>query len=82
VHGDAELGWQWFCLRPFEPIPWSTAEVANRTMERVRELGWSLAVGRMLHDIDGPNDLRWLPDGWRSEHLCSAARTEPDSPSY
>jgi len=80
--GYALLGLRRFDPRPFEQIPWSTAEVANRTMERVRELGWSLAVGRMLHDIDGPNDLRWLPDGWRSEHLCSAARTEPDSPSY
>jgi hypothetical protein len=36
----------------------------------------------MLHDIDEPNDLRWLPDGWRSEHLCSVARTETDSAAH
>jgi hypothetical protein len=56
--------------------------VADRTIERFRELGWSLAVGGMLHDIDDSADLRWLPDDWRSEPLCSAARAEPGAPSY
>lgn len=60
--GYALLGLRRFDPRPFEQIPWSTPEVANRTIERVRELGWSLAVGGMLHDIDEPADLRWLPD--------------------
>jgi rSAM/selenodomain-associated transferase 1 len=80
--GYVLLGLRRFDPRPFEQIPWSTAEVADRTIERVRELGWSLTVGGMLHDIDEPIDLRWLPDGWRSEQLCSAAHTEPGSPSY
>jgi rSAM/selenodomain-associated transferase 1 len=62
--GYALLGLRRFDPRPFEQIPWSTAEVANRTIERVRALGWSLAVGGLLHDIDEPADLRWLPDGW------------------
>jgi glycosyltransferase A (GT-A) superfamily protein (DUF2064 family) len=80
--GYVLLGLRRFDPRPFEQIPWSTAEVADRTIERVRELGWSLTVGGMLHDIDEPIDLRWLPDGWRSGQLCSAAHTEPGSPSY
>lgn len=80
--GYALLGLRRFDPRPFAQIPWSTAEVADRTIERFRELGWSLAVGGMLHDIDDSTDLRWLPDDWRSEPLCSAARTEPGAPSY
>jgi rSAM/selenodomain-associated transferase 1 len=64
--GYALLGLRRFAARLFEQIPWSTAEVAGRTIECIRELGWSLAVGGMLHDIDEPIDLRWLPDGWRS----------------
>jgi rSAM/selenodomain-associated transferase 1 len=63
--GYVLLGLRRFDPRPFERIPWSTADVADRTIERVRELGWSLAVGAMLHDIDEPTDLRWLPDDWR-----------------
>jgi hypothetical protein len=66
--GYALLGLRRYDPRPFEQIPWSTAEVADRTIERFRELGWSLAVGGMLHDIDDSTDLRWLPDNW----LCSA----------
>ncbi len=62
--GYALLGLRRFDPRPFEQIPWSTAEVANRTIECIRALGWSLAVGGMLHDIDEPADLRWLPDDW------------------
>jgi rSAM/selenodomain-associated transferase 1 len=80
--GYVLLGLRRFDPRPFEQIPWSTAEVADRTIERVRELGWSLTVGGMLHDIDDSTDLRWLPEDWLSEQLCSAARTEPGSPSY
>jgi hypothetical protein len=41
--------------------------VASRTFERVRELGWSVAVGGMLHDIDEPEDLKWVPEGWRAD---------------
>jgi rSAM/selenodomain-associated transferase 1 len=62
--GYALLGLRRFDPRPFEQIPWSTAEVANRTIESVRALSWSLAVGGLLHDIDEPADLQWLPDGW------------------
>ena len=71
--GYVMLGLRRYDPRPFEQIPWSTAEVADRTIERVRDLGWSLAVGGMLHDIDEPADLRWLPDAWRVEHRCAVA---------
>jgi hypothetical protein len=71
--GYVLLGLRRYDPRPFEQIPWSTAEVADQTIERVRELGWSLTVGGLLHDIDEPADLRWLPDAWRFEHRCAVA---------
>jgi glycosyltransferase A (GT-A) superfamily protein (DUF2064 family) len=46
-------------------MPWSTAEVAARTIECFRTLGWRLSVSGALHDIDEPADLRWLPADWR-----------------
>lgn len=70
--GYVLLGLRRFDPRLFEQIPWSTAEVADRTIECVHELGWSLAVGGMLHDIDEPTDLRWLPDDWAS--ICRQAQ--------
>jgi hypothetical protein len=64
--GYVLLGLRRFDPRPFERIPWSTSEVADRTIACVRALGWSLTVGGMLHDIDEPADLRWLPEDWRA----------------
>jgi rSAM/selenodomain-associated transferase 1 len=78
--GYALLGLRKYDPRPFAQIPWSTAAVADRTLERVHELGWSLTVGGMLHDIDEPTDLRWLPDGWRFEAAPPDARNGPDGP--
>jgi rSAM/selenodomain-associated transferase 1 len=66
--GYALLGLRRFDQRPFEQMPWSTADVAVRTIERIRQLGWSLTVGDMLHDIDDPADLQWLPDDWDFFH--------------
>lgn len=42
----------------FRGIAWSTASVAKETIGRIEELGWSLAVGPTLRDIDEPADLR------------------------
>jgi rSAM/selenodomain-associated transferase 1 len=70
--GYALLGLRRFDARLFEQMPWSTGEVTERTVERVRDLGWSLAVGDTLHDIDEPADLRWLPHDWLVECLPSA----------
>jgi uncharacterized protein len=72
--GYVLLGLRRFDPRLFEQIPWSTAEVADRTIECIHELGWSLAVGGMLHDIDEPTDLRWLPDDWASHPSISSLR--------
>ena len=63
--GYALLGLRRFDPRPFEQMPWSTTEVAARTIECLRTLGWSLSVSDALHDIDEPADLCWLPAGWR-----------------
>ncbi len=71
--GYALLGMRQFHPRPFEPMRWSTAEVAARTIERIRGLGWSLAIGDMLHDIDEPADLRWLPGDWRDAHQTGSS---------
>ena len=77
--GYVLLGLRRFDPRLFEQIPWSTAEVADRTVECVHELGWSLAVGGMLHDIDEPTDLRWLPDDWASYLSISSTVTRSGS---
>lgn len=62
--GYALLGLQRFHHEVFDRIPWSTAEVAALTCERIRGLGWTLSVGSALHDIDEPGDLQWLPESW------------------
>jgi rSAM/selenodomain-associated transferase 1 len=62
--GYALLGLRRFDPRPFERMPWSTAEVAARTIECFQTLGWRLTVGGAVHDIDEPADLRWLPADW------------------
>ena len=49
---DAALFWN---------IAWSTATVASVTMARIRELGWPLHIGSLLHDIDEVEDLRFWP---------------------
>jgi rSAM/selenodomain-associated transferase 1 len=65
--GYALLGLGRFDPRPFERMPWSTPEVAARTVDCFRTLGWRLSVGGTVHDIDEPADLRWLPAEWRIE---------------
>ena len=65
--GYALLGLRRFDPRPFERMPWSTAEVATQTIECFRTLGWRLTVSAALYDIDEPADLRWLPADWRGE---------------
>ncbi len=62
--GYALLGLQRYDHKVFDRIPWSTAEVAALTCERIRGLGWTLNVGSALHDIDEPGDLQWLPESW------------------
>jgi uncharacterized protein len=46
----------------FDGIPWSTAEVFERTVDRLRSAGIEPAVLPVLADVDEAADL---PDGWR-----------------
>lgn len=58
--GYALLGLNRFHLSLFENIPWSTDSVAGMTLSRLDQLGWSVHVGRMLHDVDEPQDIALL----------------------
>ena len=42
----------------FHDMPWSSSEVAALTRRRIAELGWSLALGETLADVDEPADYR------------------------
>ncbi|HLB30681.1 MAG TPA: TIGR04282 family arsenosugar biosynthesis glycosyltransferase [Gammaproteobacteria bacterium] len=43
-------------------IPWSTKVVFPRTLGRLADLGYSIAVQPALRDIDHAEDLQYLPD--------------------
>ena len=45
----------------FGDMPWSTDAVASTTLGRIGQLGWSVHVGQLLHDMDEPQDLGHLP---------------------
>lgn len=63
--GYALLGLRRFDHTLFDGIPWSTAQVCQQTTTRIQDLGWQLAQGDTLHDIDEPADLALLPPHWR-----------------
>jgi hypothetical protein len=71
--GYSLLGLRRFDPRLFEQIPWSTADVTLRTVERFLKLGWSLTIGDRMHDIDEPGDLQWLPEAWRGSSLSAGS---------
>lgn len=64
--GYALLGLKRFSAFLFSNMPWSTDAVASITLTRIGQLGWSVRVGTMLHDVDEPRDLtpkvcqKWL----------------------
>ncbi len=62
--GYALLGLNHFCQSLFVHIAWSTNTVAFETLFRLIQLGWMIRTHRMLHDIDEPTDLKWLPKSW------------------
>ena len=69
IHCTADGGYALLGLTRFNPflfndIPWSTDEVASLTIARLGQLGWTLHVGPMLHDVDEPHDLNRLPPHW------------------
>ncbi|HSJ81323.1 MAG TPA: TIGR04282 family arsenosugar biosynthesis glycosyltransferase [Thiobacillus sp.] len=51
------LGVRAFDATLFDDMPWSTAAVADLTLERIAALGWTVWVGDTLRDIDEPADL-------------------------
>ena len=55
--GYALLGFNLFSAELFHDMPWSTDAVASGTLGRIGQLGWSVHVGRMLHDVDEPQDM-------------------------
>lgn len=48
----------------FDNMAWSTNTVATQTLSRMVQIGWHAKVLAMLHDIDEPGDIRWLPAEW------------------
>ncbi|MGV8899291.1 MAG: TIGR04282 family arsenosugar biosynthesis glycosyltransferase [Burkholderiaceae bacterium] len=62
--GYALLGLKRFHPSLFSNIAWSTDSVAFETLRRMEQLGWTVQSQSMLHDIDEPADLQWLPNTW------------------
>jgi rSAM/selenodomain-associated transferase 1 len=58
--GYALLGLKRYSAVLFSDMPWSTDTVASTTIARIGQLGWSLHIGQLLHDVDGPQDLKYL----------------------
>ena len=48
--------------RLFEDIPWGTAAVADRTLDRARQIGLEALVLPEWYDVDDTETLRWLQD--------------------
>lgn len=62
--GYALLGLKRYSVLLFSDMPWSTDTVASTTIARIGKLGWSLHIGQLLHDVDAPQDLKYLPTKW------------------
>ncbi len=62
--GYVLLGLNRFHASLFEAIAWSSDSVAAETRLRVARLGWTIQDNPTVHDIDEPDDLRWLPRNW------------------
>lgn len=69
--GYALLGLNRFHPLLFQAMEWSTDAVAFNTLCRLGQLGWSVGRHALLHDIDEPADLKWLPLDW-SERQAAA----------
>lgn len=68
IHPTLDGGYALLALRRFSPrlfdrIAWSTGQVFEQTLQRLRQLGWTYGVGETLRDIDEPGDYdRWLAE--------------------
>ncbi|MDO8261739.1 MAG: TIGR04282 family arsenosugar biosynthesis glycosyltransferase [Gallionella sp.] len=70
IHRTADGGYALLGLRRYSPflfsdMPWSTDAVADITIARIGQLGLSLHVGQILHDVDEPQDLKYLTGQWK-----------------
>ena len=75
IHCTTDGGYALLGLRRFSPflfsnMPWSTDAVANITIARIEQLGWSVHFGQTLHDIDEPEDLKYLPADLRLNNVA------------
>jgi rSAM/selenodomain-associated transferase 1 len=59
--GYSLIGLKTPCPALFKAMPWSTAEVAQQTRQRLAAAGLSLWESPVLHDLDEPADLVHLP---------------------
>ncbi|MDZ4729533.1 MAG: TIGR04282 family arsenosugar biosynthesis glycosyltransferase [Xanthomonadales bacterium] len=59
--GYVALGLNRFHPHVFDDIAWSAETVATTTLARLHEIGYRVHVLPVQHDIDRPEDLRWLP---------------------
>jgi len=66
------LGLKTHAASLFEAMPWSTAQVAELTLQRMAALGWRVAQLEPLPDIDRPEDLIHLPAAFRPAHSINA----------
>lgn len=64
--GYTLLGLSEFNASLFASIHWSTDTVLAETLQRFRLLDWRVEVLAPLNDIDEPDDLRWLPEHWKT----------------
>jgi uncharacterized protein len=62
--GYPAIGLSHFDEAVFADVAWSTSSVFSETLDRFRSLNWSFQALEPLHDIDEPDDLRWLPKEW------------------
>jgi rSAM/selenodomain-associated transferase 1 len=74
IYCTADGGYALLGLKRFDPLlfydmPWSTDAVASLTIARIAQLGWSIRIGRTLHDVDEPADLVYLPAKWRLDRV-------------
>jgi uncharacterized protein len=64
--GYPAIGLSRFDASVFHGIAWSTHTVLQETLAKFQALQWSFEVLPVLHDIDEPEDLKYLPQDWRA----------------
>ena len=64
--GYVLIGLQAPCPSLFTDMAWSTPVVATETLSRMASLGLNVWQGPVLHDIDEPSDLKYLPENLKN----------------